>query len=227
MKIFYDGTNIQDHSGPEIQGFTTNISFMRQAGISDYNSFIRNCLNYTSSRPISFQLYHDNDTEIENTAKKICSYDDSIYVKIPVIKTDGSYNSKIIKSLHEQRLQINVTAIFTKEQIDSLEQCFRSDTKVIISIFAGRMNDCGVDSSFLVKYAKDKFSKYNNIEILWAACRTIYNILEAETQGADIVTVPDIVLSKLHRLKDSCEEAGLKAVRDFQKDGVEGQILFE
>lgn len=227
IKIFFDGTEIKENAKNEvIVGFTTNISFMKQAGISDYDSFIKESLKHSKGRPISFQLYDEEDEEIIKTARKICSYDNSIYVKIPVMKSNGEYNSKVIKQLHEEGLKINVTAIFYKEQIESLIECFTKDTPAIISIFAGRINDCGNNSSGIVNYAKEKFSHLKEVEILWAACRTVYNIIEAEQQGADIVTIPESVVKRINRLNDNIEDAGLKAVQQFRNDGIEGNIKF-
>ena len=227
IKIFYDGTDVKNYAENDlIVGYTTNISFVKQAGITDYDKFIKDSLKYSKGKPISFQLYDDDDKSIENTAKKITSYDKSIYVKIPVIKTDGSNNANVIKKLHKENVKVNVTAIFYKEQIDSLVDCFNENTPAIISIFAGRINDCGTDSTEIVRYAKQKFEHLDNVEILWAACRTVYNVIEAENQGADIVTIPAAVVNRIHRLKDNVAEAGLKAVQQFRNDGIAGNIKF-
>ena len=226
IEIFYDGVNIQNNCGPEIKGFTTNISFLKSAGIIDYSSFIKKCLLYTNNRPISFQLYDEIDIEIEKTANKIQSFDSSIFVKIPIIKSNGELNATIIKKLHEQHIQINVTAIFTIEQIDTIKECFNKNTNVIISIFGGRINDLGLNCSDIVKYAVNTFKNYNNVNILWAACRTIDNMIEAEQQGAHIVTVPDTVLSRMNRLKQSLSEAALDTVNTFKNDGINGNIRF-
>ena len=227
IKIFYDGTDIKNYTDNDlIAGYTTNISFMKQSGITDYDKFIKGSLKYSKGKPISFQLYDDDDENIERTAKKITSYDKSIYVKIPVIKTDSSSNAGIIKKLHEENVKVNVTAIFYKAQIDSLVGCFDKNTPVIISIFAGRINDCGVDSTEIVQYAKQKFAHLDNVEILWAACRTVYNVIEAENQGADIVTIPAAVVNRIHRLQDDVAEAGLKAAQQFRNDGITGNIKF-
>jgi transaldolase len=159
-------------------------------------------------------------------SKKIQSYDKSIYVKIPIIKTDNKPNSDIIKKLHDQGIQINVTAIFTKEQIDAVKNCFNHVTPVIISVFGGRINDSGLDCSNVVKHAVETFKDYKNIKILWAACRTIYNMFEAKNQGAHIVTVPDTVLARMYRIKQTPEEAAIETVNTFRNDGLNGQIHF-
>lgn len=228
IEIYYDGVDINKYSENKyINGFTTNISFLKAAGISDYDAFIKDSLKYNKGKPISFQLYDDTDYDIEQTANKISSYDkNSIFVKIPIIKTDGSSNANIIKKLHYQGIKINVTAIFTKEQIDSINECFGIGTDVIVSIFGGRINDSGLDCSDVVKHAVNTFSKYNNIKILWAACRTIYNMFEAENQGAHIVTVPDSVISRMSRIGDDTYEASLKQVQQFKQDGIDGNIRF-
>ncbi len=226
IEIYYDGVDIKKNNSEMIKGFTTNISFLKQAGIKNYDEFIKECLLYTNNRPISFQLYDDEDSEIETTAKKIQSYHPSIFVKIPVIKTDGTFNNSIISKLHNEKVQVNVTAIFTKEQIDSLKNCFGKDTEVIISVFGGRINDSGIDCTDVVKHAVDTFKEYKNIKILWAACRTIYNIIEANNQNAHIVTVPESVLSRMYRLKQTPAEASLETVNTFKNDGINGMIQF-
>lgn len=227
IEIYYDGTEIAQNCGEEISGFTTNISFLKNAGITNYPEFIEHCLKFSNGRPISFQLYDEEDGDIEKTAKTITSFDSSILVKIPVIKSNGMSNAPVIKKLHEQGVKVNVTAIFTKEQVDSLKECFGTKTDVIISIFAGRLNDCGVNSENLVRHASEMFVDYPNIKVLWAACRTVYNVLEAENQGADIVTVPESVLKRIHRLNDDPKEAGIKAVIQFRQDGLSTGLKFE
>jgi transaldolase len=226
IEIYYDGVDVKNNSGEHIKGFTTNISFLKQAGITDYDAFIKECLLYTNGRPISFQLYDDDDDGIESTARLIQSYDTSIFVKIPVIKTNGSYNNSVISKLHNANIQINVTAIFTKDQIDSIKDCFGNDTNVIVSVFGGRVNDSGIDCTDVVKYAVDTFKDYKNIKILWAACRTIYNIVEANNQSAHIVTVPESVLSRMYRLNQTPHDASIETVNTFRKDGVNGNIRF-
>jgi|TARA_B110000259_G_scaffold188402_1_gene247063 transaldolase len=228
IEIYYDGVNMEKYSQDhDIKGFTTNISFLKSAGICDYDSFIKKSLTHTKGRPVSFQLYDDTDKDIEATARKICSYDKhSIFVKIPVIKTNGESNFNIIKKIHNDNLQINVTAIFTKEQIDSVKDCFGNETPVIISIFGGRINDSGLDCSEVVKHAVDTFKNNPNIKILWAACRTVYNMFEAQNQGAHIVTVPDSVLSRMNRIGDDTYEASIKTVKQFRQDGIDGNIKF-
>ena len=227
IKIYYDGVNVKDNCGDDVEGFTTNISFLKAAGISDYDAFIKESLTYSKGRPISFQLFADTNEDIEFMANKISSYDESIFVKVPVIKTNEESNSRIIQKLHNQGLKINVTAIFTKEQIDSISECFGHTTDAIVSVFAGRINDCGMDSTSIVRHAHEVFKDYPNVRVLWAACRTVYNMVEAERQGADIVTVPDSVLKRRHRLGDDIYQASVNAVRQFRDDGLQGKIAFK
>lgn len=227
IDLYYDGTAIEENCGPEIDGFTTNISFLRAAGITEYNSFIEESLKHTQGRPISFQLFDDEDGEIEKSARCISSYAPSIFVKIPVIKCSGASNARIIKNLHDEGVPINVTAIFTKEQLDSIKDSFTRETNVIVSIFAGKINDCGDDAAPVVEYASQMFKEYPNVKILWAACRTVYNMLEAHHQGADIVTVPDGVLKRMSRLEENTHQASLDTVRQFRNDGVDGCICLD
>jgi len=227
IKIYYDGTELKDfYENPNVVGFTTNISFLKQAKITNYGAFIEDSLKYAKGRPISFQLYDDEDEEIKKTARKIASYGENIFVKIPIIKTSEEPNVEVIKQLHEDGLKINITAIFTMEQVSSLKNCFNKTTPAIISLFAGRVNDSGTDCSNLVKYACELFNDYPNVEILWAACRTVYNMFEAERQGADIVTVPGSVISRMNRIGDDHHEASVAQVKSFRNDGILGNIKF-
>jgi transaldolase len=136
-------------------------------------------------------------------------------------------NNLIISKLHKENIQINVTAIFSKEEIESLKECFGIDTKVIISIFGGRINDYGLDCTDIVKYAVETFKEYKNVKILWAACRSVYNIVEANNQGAHIITVPETVLSKMHRLNQNVKDGSLETVQLFRKDGISGNIKLD
>ena len=227
IKVFYDGTDVEEFSNhPSVVGFTTNISFLKKAGISDYDSFIRESLTHAKGRPISFQLYDDDDDGIRRTARKISSYGENVFVKIPVIKTNEESNSAVIKELHNEGVRVNVTAIFTKEQVSSLKGCFNKTTPTIVSLFAGRVNDSGTDCSELVKHACDMFQDYPNVEILWAACRTVYNMFEAENQGAHIVTAPGSVISRMYRIGDDHHEASVAQVKSFRQDGIDGNIKF-
>ena len=227
IKVFYDGTDLKDfYEHPAVVGFTTNISFLKKAGITDYGSFIKESLVYANGRPISFQLYDDDDEGIKHTARKISYYAENVFVKIPVIKTNEESNAGVIKELHKEGVRVNVTAIFTKQQVSSLKDCFDKKTPTIVSLFAGRVNDSGTDCSELVKHACDLFKDYPNVQILWAACRTVYNMFEAENQGAHIVTVPGSVISRMHRIGDDHHEASVAQVKSFRQDGLDGNIKF-
>lgn len=228
IEVYYDGVNVAENcNNPAVTGFTTNISFMKAAGITDYNKFIAETVPHASGRPISYQLYADEPEEIRTVARKICSYGDNVFVKIPVITTDGLTNAGVISELHREGIRVNVTAIFTEKQVLSLRDCFGKDTPVIVSLFAGRVNDSGQDCSDLVAYAVEQFKDYPNVKILWAACRTVYNMFEAERQGAHIVTVPESVLGRMGRIGADSHEASLAQVRAFRKDGVEGGIVLD
>jgi len=220
IDIYYDGVDVSKFSGPEIKGYTTNISQLKTAGITDYSKFIKDSLENSRSLPISFQLFNEVDEDIETTSQKIQAFSPSIFVKIPIIKSNGESNANIIRRIHENNTQINVTAIFTVEQIDSLKECFGKTTPVIISIFGGRINDLGMDCSSIVKHAVETFKEYPNVKILWAACRTIYNIFEAQNHGAHIVTVPEAVLIKLSSINKTLLQSSIDTVTTFKNDGI-------
>lgn len=225
IQIYYDGVNIKKyHNYENIVGFTTNISFMKEGGITDYKNFIEDSIKYINKRPISFQIYEEEDNKIEEMVNKIYQTAGEenkqyVFVKIPIIKTDGKSNVEIIKKLHQEGFNINVTCLYTIEQIKMLENIFDDKTSVIISIFAGKINDTGLSSEDIAKNAHDLTLNKSNIKVLWAACRTVYNIIDAEKQGADIVTVPDKVLDKLKGdFGKDLNEQCLKVAKQFIKD---------
>jgi transaldolase len=223
IEIYYDGIHIEKyHNHKDVVGFTTNISFMKEGGITDYKKFIEESIKYINNRPISFQVYEEENNKMEEMVKKI--YDiageenkNLVFVKIPVVKTNGESNVEMIKKLHEEGFNVNVTCVYTNEQLESLKGVFNKETPTIVSIFAGKINDTGRDCTDIVKYSKTLFS--SNVKILWAACRTVYNIIESENQEADIVTVPGKVLDKLTSdLNKDLNEQCLKVAKNFIDD---------
>ena len=234
IKVFYDGVEVKEnHNDPNVVGFTTNISFMKAGGISDYDKFIKDCLQYNNRRPISFQVYDDSEEELESSVKKITEYDPSIFVKVPIMNTQGEFNTELIAKLHNAGYQINITSVYTKKQIDVLQRCLTSNTsntscktKMIISIFAGKIADTGVNPHDIVKYAVNLFKDCQNIEILWAACRSVYNIFEADTAGCHIITVPESVLKRMNRIGNDLEKMTVDTVKQFRQDGLDGKIGF-
>jgi len=195
MKIFADGSDLTEilKAQYDVDGFTTNPTLMRKAGVKDYVKFVEEIVSHISL-PISFEVFADDLPEMERQARKLAAYADNIYVKIPVTNTKGKPTYGLIEKLANEGIKQNITAIFTSSQIDNVIKALGSATPSIISIFAGRIADTGIDPKIIIKYALDKVLP--NQEILWASCREIYNIYEAEDIGCNIITVPQEMIDK-------------------------------
>ena len=199
IEIYYDGTDILNYSQmPDITGFTTNISFLKKKGITDYNKYITDTLKLTGDKPISFQIFADTYDDIEKQARHINSFGKSIYVKIPIVNTKGESNIPIIIKLLKEDIKVNITAVFSLTQVNKLfnEISFNSCifTDYIISIFCGRISDTGVDPKDICKKTKELFKNVHNVKILWAGCKGVFNIFEAIESNCDIVTAPESVI---------------------------------
>lgn len=199
MKIFADGSDINEmlKAQHDVDGFTTNPSLMRKAGVTDYEKFVHDVVS-NISLPVSFEVFADDLPEMERQARKLASYADNIYVKIPITNTKGEPTYDLIEKLAKEGIKQNITAIFTLSQIDNTIKALGSETPSIISIFAGRIADTGVDPKITIQYALDKILP--NQEVLWASCREIYNIYEAEDMGCHIITVPQDIINKASAL---------------------------
>ncbi len=195
MKIYADGSDLAEilKAQYDVDGFTTNPTLMRKAGVKDYSGFVQEVVSRVSL-PISFEVFADDLSEMERQAKKLASYADNIYVKIPVTNTKGEPTYSLIEKLASEGIKQNITAIFTLSQIDNVIKSLGSATPSIISIFAGRIADTGIDPKVIIKYALAR--ALSNQEILWASCREIYNIYEAEDIGCHIITVPQDMIDK-------------------------------
>jgi transaldolase len=227
IEIYYDGTDILNYSQmPDITGFTTNISFLKKKGITDYNKYITDTLKLTGDKPISFQIFVDNHDDIEKQARHINSFGKSIYVKIPIVNTKGESNLPIIIKLLEDHIKVNITAVFSLTQVNEFfseiwKKKFVFTTDCIISIFSGRISDTGVDPKDLCKTTKELFKDYNNVKILWAGCKGVFNVFEAIKSGCHIVTAPESVIDRMHRVGKDLNGQSVDTVTGFYNDGKE------
>lgn len=179
-----------------IQGFTTNPSLMRKAGIQDYSEFAKKILPMAKEKPISFEIFSDEFSEVKRQAKILSSWGNNIYVKIPIVNSRGESLVQIIQELHKEGCKINVTAVLCETQVEALASILTNKTSSIVSIFAGRIADTGRDPSLTIKKAKKTFAGKEQIKVLWASVREVLNIKQAEEAGADIITVPPEILEK-------------------------------
>ena len=222
IKIFADGADINSiqklNDIPYIAGFTTNPTLMRKAGVVDYKKFATDVLKIVKDKPISFEVFSDDINEMEIQAMEIASWGTNANVKIPITNTKGDSTVELIKKLSGQGIVCNVTAIFTLNQLNSVLKVLSSEWSAILSIFAGRMADTGIDPISImrdsVKLAKTK----PKASILWAATREVINIFQAEEVGCKIITVPHDILKKLVGVGKSLEQNSLETVEKFYKD---------
>ena len=175
IDYYIDGANINDirkgNSNKNIQGFTTNPSLMKLSGITNYKKFAKRILKIVKTKPISFEIFADETNEIEEQAKIISSWGKNVYVKIPIINTKGKSNAKLIGKLNKENIKINVTAVFLRKQSKDIIKYIGKKTDIIISVFAGRIADTGIDPVLELKKHVELSKKYKNIKILWASVR--------------------------------------------------------
>ena len=222
IEIFADGANKEDilqlNSKKFVKGFTTNPSLMKKSGIRDYEKFSKEILELIKEKPFSLEVFADNFEEIENQARKITTWGKNVFVKIPITNTKGESSKDLIKKLSHEGIKLNITAIFTEKQISDTISSLSPETSSIISIFAGRIADTGIDPIPYMKLASKLINKNKNIKTLWASTRQIYSIFEADKIGCNIITVPSEMLNKLIVLGKDLDKYSLDTVKQFYED---------
>lgn len=222
IKIFADGANIKEffflNKKKYIDGFTTNPTLMRSAGIKNYKIFAHSVLSRVKKKPVSFEVFSDDFANMEKQAMEIGSWGRNVVVKIPITNTKGLSSSKLIGKLSRNRIICNVTAIFTIKQIQSVLKFIDKDTEIIFSIFAGRLADIGRDPEAIMKKAKKIIKNYPNAKLLWASTREVFNIFQAERCGCDIITVPNEFLKKIRFLQKDPVKFSRETVQMFFLD---------
>jgi len=222
IKIFADGADLISienlNMNQDISGFTTNPSLMKKAGITDYKKFCQDVLKITKNKPVSFEIFSDDLDEMYDQANEIASWGKSIFVKIPITNSKGEKTSSLIKRLLEKKIKCNVTAILTIQQVKEIYEISNSETDVIISIFAGRIADTGVDPILMMSEAVNICKTKKNIEILWASTRELINIFQANQINCQIITVPHDILKKISLIGKNLEDLSLETVQMFLSD---------
>ncbi|HEV2319799.1 MAG TPA: transaldolase [Verrucomicrobiae bacterium] len=200
VKVFADGADkkgmLELNANPVIQGLTTNPTLMRKAGITDFESFARDILKSITAKPISLEVFSDDFSEMKRQALKISGWAPNVYAKIPITNTLGESSLPLIKELASQGVRLNVTAILTLEQVAGVAKALDSKIPAVVSVFAGRIADTGVDPMPLMRECKKILKKLPQAELLWASVREVLNIFQAEDCGCEIVTVPHDILAK-------------------------------
>ena len=200
-----------------VKGFTTNPSLMRKAGAKNYSRYCKDILKITK-KPISFEVFADDHKNIINQALKIKNWGKQIYVKVPVTNSKGIFLGKVIKYLNSKNIKLNVTAVYTSKQTSQILKKINKKTKVIISIFAGRMADKGKDPIPEFKRSIYMARKYKNVEILWASVREPYNYLQARQLKCHIITVPPSIIEKIEKFGKSFRKLTIETVKTFLID---------
>ena len=201
-----------------VNGFTTNPSLMRKAGAKSYEKYSKHLLKICNKKPISLEVFADNLKDMEKQALKINSWGKNIYVKIPVINSKGKFTGKLIKKLNSNKIKLNITAVYTINQVKKINKCLDNKTNSIISIFSGRMADTGKDPVPIIKKAIKLTRNKKKVEILWASTREPYNYTQAKQLGCQIITVPPKMINKISSFGKSFNQLTQDTVKTFLED---------
>lgn len=222
ISVFADGASVEEIERLTqeygVKGFTTNPTLMAAAGVRDYLAFARKLLSAADGRPVSFEVFADDHDEMYRQALILNDLGPNVYVKIPITSTRGESCTPVMGALHREGVKVNATAVFTVEQVEMVSEQFTSATPAVVSIFAGRIADAGIDPEPLCTEAVKMFDERPGVEVLWASCREIFNVMQAQRSGCHIVTVPFNLLPKLAGLGRSLEQFSLETVRMFFDD---------
>ena len=224
IKIFADGADFESinklNTKNYIRGFTTNPSLMKKAGIKNYKEFALKILSKIKDKPISFEVFSDDLVEMEKQAMEIATWGKNINVKIPITNTKKESTNEIIERLSNQGIECNITAIFTVNQLKNVFQILNKNTPAILSVFAGRIADTGIDPENIMAECVQASKSKPKSEILWASTRELVNIFQADKIGCQIITVPHEILSKIDSIGKNLDDYSLDTVKSFYKDAV-------
>ena len=223
VKLFADGADkkgmLDLYANPLIQGMTTNPSLMRKAGITHYEAFAKEILQTIQDKPISFEVFSDEFPEMRRQALKIASWQKNVYVKIPITNTRGESSLPVARDLAKEGVQLNITAILTLSQVRGVSEALNPAVPSVVSVFAGRVADTGVDPAPLMRASLALLQNQPKAELLWASVREVLNIFQAEECGCAIVTVPHDILAKALKLVGTDLTAlSLDTVKQFDQD---------
>lgn len=231
IKLFADGANKLDmlnmYRQPFINGFTTNPTLMRKAGITDYRDFALDILSCIPDKSISFEVFADDFDEMEKQAYEIASWGKNVAVKIPVTNTKAKFSGPLIKKLSHDGIVVNITAIMTLKQVEAVAACLSTTTPAIVSVFAGRIADTGVDPVPLMRTAREILQYLPKAELLWASPRELLNVFQADAVGCHIITATNDVLNKLTLVGKDLDQFSLETVKMFYDDAVKAGFQIE
>jgi transaldolase len=222
VKLFADGADLagmkEMAANPMIKGFTTNPTLMKKAGISDYKAFARDVLAAIPDRPVSFEVFADDFAEMEAQGLEIASWGKNVNVKIPVTNTKREFAGNVIERLSKAGVQVNVTALLTLEQVKRVTERLDAKTPAIISVFAGRIADTGVDPLPIMKASVEAMKSKPKAELIWASPRELLNVFQADAIGCHIITATNDILKKLALVGKDLDRYSLETVEMFYKD---------
>ena len=224
VRVFADGASLdgirQLNANPLIAGFTTNPTLMRQAGVQEYEWFAREMLELVPDRPVSFEVTADEADEIERQALKLHSWGDNVFVKIPVTNTRRERHTELVRCLADAGVQVNVTAVMTREQVEVVAASLNDDVASFVSVFAGRIADTGRDPVPIMTDCLRVLESRARCQLIWASPREVLNIFQADAIGCHVITVTHDLLAKLSSVGKDLDEFSLETVQMFERDAV-------
>ena len=222
VKIFADGADLAGMlamaKNPLVKGFTTNPSLMRKAGVADYESFAHEVIAAIPDRPISFEIFADEFGAMIAQGRKIGSWGPKVYVKVPVTDTAGRFSGEVISALSREGIALNVTAIMTLDQVRAVAEALAPDVPAIVSVFAGRIADTGLDPAPHMRACIETLKCRPHAELLWASSREVLNLFQADEIGCHIITMTNDLIAKLALYGRDLVEYSRDTVQTFFKD---------
>jgi transaldolase len=222
VKVFADGADkagmLEMYRNPQIKGFTTNPTLMRKAGVTDYQEFALDILRAIPDRPISLEVFSDDFAEMKRQARKISSWGENVYVKIPVTNTQHKSSAQLVQELAQAGVKLNVTALLTLDQVRTMSAALEGGPSSYVSVFAGRIADTGRDPVPLMSAAVEMIRMCPNIELIWASPRELLNLFQADAIGCHIITVTNDILKRLSIVGRDLDEYSLDTVKMFYED---------
>lgn len=224
VKIFADGADksgmLEMYEKPLVKGLTTNPTLMKKAGIADYRAFCRDILTFIKNKPLSFEVFSDDFSEMERQALEIASWGDNVYVKIPITNTKQETCYALVKKLVNQKVKLNVTALMTLDQVRNVVAALDPEVPSYVSIFAGRIADTGYDPVPLMAEAVEILKIAPAAELIWASPRELLNIFQADEIGCHVITVTNDIIKKLTLVGYDLNQYSLDTVKMFYADAV-------
>jgi transaldolase len=227
IKIFLDTADLKvikkNINNKEISGFTTNPTLISKNNINNYLQFAKEITQITN-KPLSLEVFSDDFKKMETEAKILSKISDNIFVKIPIVNSKGKSSAPLIKKLLEDKMKLNITAIFTINQLIGLKKIIKKNDQVILSVFCGRIMDSGIYPDKISKFAKTVFKNFKKVQLLWASTREIYNLIQAKKLNYDIITIAPDILSKKKFFNYNQEKFSIDTVKSFLNDAKKSKL---